>query len=202
MKRPSNSETLLGDIEVILGHPDLTMLDRFVRLARLKDTYERFFPDSRPGGARTNSGIRPKNKRTSGFVEAAVRFSNSAPVTIERGVYIGANISPALLTALAATPISKREVDLYRIARMTSADQAELLRLLSAAAKPPDTLSAILLKLERPPAKPDYLKQLTEAWSKSTDAERETFLASLPSGGPSKASTPDNDHDLTTQQGT
>lgn len=171
----------LIEIDENLIREDLTALDRARFLDRRKRIFARIREPGR-GGDRKSADYAPDPVPGLSWADDTAERVGLSKRAVQRAAAIGANIAPDLADALAATPIARREGDLFRLSQMPSAEREEVLRLLQTAEKPPSTLSELLGRPASDPP-PDPLERLKRNWNETPPEARAEFVSWLRGGG-------------------
>ena len=190
-----DEEVSLLEIDENLCRAELNPIDKAHFFARRKDIYQRLYPETRNGGDRRSLEYRdnitrpnrpsdpegpddPKRRPLS-FSEDTAASTPWSPRVIRRYTRIGERLDPALREALASTPISRRTMDLERIADMKPDKQQDLLKRLQDAERPPVSLSALMTDPYRPSSRPDPFERLKTLWNKTPQTYQRRFFAWL-----------------------
>lgn len=175
-------ESAMIEIDENLARAELTALDRALFIAARKTLHERLNPAARHGGDRKSGKYNKSNSdqvlniSTRSFTATTAKRTGVSESMVRRAAMIGKHLTPALVGALAGTPLAERESDLYRLSRLPTAAQRRLAKQLRQCPSPPRTLSALLPAPSREPA---VQSPLERAWERATSDERRRFLAAL-----------------------
>ena len=180
----SPEEISLIEIDENLIRKDLTPLDRARFLARRKAVYAKLYrATGRGGDRRSASGHNPDRVTAStSWAQDAANLVGISPRAVHRAVAIGTGLPDELASALAETPIAKREGDLFRLAQMPARDKKRALLQL----QNPDVPRSSLARLMGPPptpSKPDRVQHLQREWSAASSDERHKFLSWIRASG-------------------
>jgi len=182
----SDEELRLVEIDENLIRKELTPLDRARFLAERKAVYAKLFrATSRGGDRRSASPARDRPDRLTAptsWAQDAADLVGISPRAVHRAVAIGTGLPDELASALADTPIAKREGDLFRLAQMSDKDKKRVLLQLQNPDVPYSTLSG-LMGPASPPSKPDRVQRLQRDWSAASHEERQHFFSWLKANG-------------------
>ncbi|MYE01739.1 MAG: hypothetical protein F4Y03_10760 [Alphaproteobacteria bacterium] len=179
-------ELALLEIDENLYRAELDPFDRMRFLGKRKEIYQRLYPETRRGaapnplnsqdnGKRQTLAFSTSDERPKSFADHTAASTPFAPSTINRAVYIAEHIIPDLQDAIAATPIRKREGDLYRVACMDADEQQQLLTRLRGAEELPASLSVLQKNPATAAPRPGNVEGLKKLWTRSTEDERAEF---------------------------
>ena len=182
----SPEELNLIEIDENLIRKDLTPLDRARFLARRKAVYARLYRATGRGGDRRSAGSTGDNPdrvtASTSWAQDAADLVGISPRAVHRAVAIGTGLPDELASALADTPIAKREGDLFRLAQMPARDKKRALLQL----QNPDVPRSSLARLMGPPpapSKPDRVQRLQREWSAASSDERRQFFSWIQASG-------------------
>ena len=177
-----DDDSALIEIDENLARAELTALDRALFIAARKALHERLNPAARHGGDRKSGKYHKSNHdqvpnvSTRSFTATTAKRTGVSESMVRRAAMIGKHLTPALVGALAGTPLAEREGDLYRLSRLPAAAQRRIAKRLRQCPSPPRTLSALL---PAPSREPVIQSPLERAWERATSDERRRFLAAL-----------------------
>ncbi len=175
----SDDELALMEIDENLARAELTPLDRALFLAERKAIYLRLHPGAgKPGRPRQSANcakfaqFQPRS-----FEEDAERQVGLSRRGVYRALEIGTGLVPTLAEALRDTPLSRREGDLFRLARMPAADQeAAAERIRAGDEVKPAKLGDVVKTSPRERQAKTARDDLVEAWNRARPEERRWFL--------------------------
>ena len=139
------AECQLIEIDENLARAENTPLDR----ARFLAVRKRLDTAAGRGGDRKSAAFRARRRSATGegaggYAEEAAAQTGLAPRTIRRAVAIGDALTEDEARVLAATPIARRESDLYRLARLAPRQRRRAVAAIAKADPPPRTLAQVL----------------------------------------------------------
>ncbi len=177
-------EARLVEIDENLMRRELDPLDRAVFMAERKATWERMHPETAHGGDRKSRARKGENQ----VAMIATRFSKEVAArtglserSVRMACQIAAELGPAAIARLRATPLASNQAQLLLLARMSPEGRTAAIEAAVAAKSP--TVKAALRSVGLGGPTPDVaegqFRKLCELWDRSGAKVRRRFLARI-----------------------
>lgn len=177
----TEDEASLIEIFENLHRRELGALDRAISLYEGKNIHEKLHPETRKGGKNQHTKDNLPTDTMSFSKEVAERTGFS-PRTIERSIYIAANIPKDIIKRISGTPLAEKQSDLLYLASLNPSIQRKAVTLVGdGTAK---SLKGAVDAIEGSvvpelTAEDRQFKKLVSAWFDAKDDVKKNFLAHL-----------------------
>ena len=165
-----------------LTRNNLTMLERAVALADLREIYQALHPETKRGGNRQNPNLETYQSAKMAFCSAVIARSEKGKRTIYRAAEIGQRLSLASVARLRGTDFENHQGELEAISKQPPERQTAVLDLLFQPDDPARTVAEALARLDGRTAVDADRKRLSamvDRWGRMPKIERRSFVMSL-----------------------